>query len=67
MQRTLLPAATARALCSRPWYAGGTVAFASVLAFDHYLTPGSAGFEDGTVNYLSLPPSKLGWTPSGST
>lgn len=39
----------------RPWYAGGTITFSSVLGFNHYLTPGSAGFEDGTVNYLSLP------------
>jgi hypothetical protein len=27
-----------------------------VLGDGHYLTPGPAGFEDGTVNYLSLPP-----------
>jgi len=39
----------------RPWYAGGTITFSSILANDHYLTPGPAGFEDGTVNYLSLP------------
>ncbi len=31
-----------------------------MLAFDHYLTPGHAGFEDGTVNYLSLPAVELG-------
>lgn len=44
----------------RPWYAGGTISFSSVLAQGHYLTPGSAGFEDGTVNYLSLPAIELG-------
>jgi len=44
----------------RPWYAGGTITFSSVLAFDHYLTPGSASFEDGTVNYLSLPAVEIG-------
>jgi selenocysteine lyase/cysteine desulfurase len=44
----------------RPWYAGGTVSFASVRGDGHYLTPGSAGFEDGTVNYLSLPAIELG-------
>jgi len=44
----------------RPWYAGGTITFSSVLAFDHYLTPGPAGFEDGTVNYLSLPAVEIG-------
>jgi selenocysteine lyase/cysteine desulfurase len=44
----------------RPWYSGGTITFSSVLAFDHYLTPGPAGFEDGTVNYLSLPAVEIG-------
>jgi len=44
----------------RPWYSGGTITFSSVVAFDHYLTPGSAGFEDGTVNYLSLPAVEIG-------
>jgi molybdenum cofactor sulfurtransferase len=44
----------------RPWYAGGTITFSSVAAFDHYLTPGPAGFEDGTVNYLSLPAVEIG-------
>lgn len=44
----------------RPWYAGGTITFSSVLARDHYLTPGPAGFEDGTVNYLSIPAVEIG-------
>jgi selenocysteine lyase/cysteine desulfurase len=44
----------------RPWYAGGTITFSSVLGLNHYLTPGSAGFEDGTVNYLSLPAVEIG-------
>jgi selenocysteine lyase/cysteine desulfurase len=44
----------------RPWYAGGTITFSSVLGFNHYLTPGSAGFEDGTVNYLNLPAVEIG-------
>jgi selenocysteine lyase/cysteine desulfurase len=44
----------------RPWYSGGTITFSSVLAFDHYLTPGPASFEDGTVNYLSLPAIESG-------
>ena len=49
----------------RPWYAGGTVAFASVQAFRgprtaHYLLPGSTGFEDGTLNYLSIPAVDIG-------
>lgn len=44
----------------RPWYAGGTITFSSVAAFDHYLTPGPAGFEDGTVNYLGIPAVDIG-------
>ncbi len=44
----------------RPWYSGGTITFSSVLAFDRYLTPGHAGFEDGTVNYLSIPAVEIG-------
>jgi selenocysteine lyase/cysteine desulfurase len=46
-------------LC-RPWYSGGTITFSSVLGEGHYLTPGVAGFEDGTVNYLSLPAVEFG-------
>lgn len=44
----------------RPWYSGGTITFSSVVAFDHYLTPGPASFEDGTVNYLNIPAVELG-------
>lgn len=44
----------------RPWYAGGTITFSSVVAFDHYLTPGPASFEDGTVNYLGIPAIESG-------
>ena len=50
----------------RPWYAGGTITFSSVLADDHYLTPGPAGFEDGTVNYLSLPAVEIGLQATSS-
>jgi selenocysteine lyase/cysteine desulfurase len=55
----LVRKAAARKL-RRPWYAGGTITFSSVVAHDHYLTPGPAGFEDGTVNYLSLPAVEIG-------
>jgi selenocysteine lyase/cysteine desulfurase len=55
----LVRKAAARKL-RRPWYAGGTITFSSVVANDHYLTPGPAGFEDGTVNYLSLPAVEIG-------
>ncbi|MEP6987197.1 MAG: aminotransferase class V-fold PLP-dependent enzyme, partial [Chloroflexota bacterium] len=44
----------------RPWYAGGTITFSSVVGDGHYLTPGAAGFEDGTVNYLGLPAVEFG-------
>jgi molybdenum cofactor sulfurtransferase len=56
----LLARKTAIKKLRRPWYAGGTITFSSVVAFDHYLTPGPAGFEDGTVNYLSLPAVEIG-------
>lgn len=49
----------------RPWYAGGTVAIASVEPHhphggEHYLYPGVASFEDGTVNYLGIPAVEIG-------
>ncbi|MBX3058112.1 MAG: aminotransferase class V-fold PLP-dependent enzyme [Anaerolineae bacterium] len=44
----------------RPWFAGGTVNFASVQGRGHVLTPGEAGFEDGTVDYLNIPAVKIG-------
>jgi selenocysteine lyase/cysteine desulfurase len=44
----------------RPWYAGGTITFSTVATQDHYLTPGPASFEDGTVNYLSIPGVGIG-------
>jgi selenocysteine lyase/cysteine desulfurase len=55
----------ALARLSRPWFAGGTIAFSSVKALGggmdgYYLTPGVAGFEDGTVNYLSIPAVAIG-------
>lgn len=56
----LLVRKTAAQKLRRPWYAGGTITFSSVVANDHYLTPGPAGFEDGTVNYLSIPAVEIG-------
>jgi molybdenum cofactor sulfurtransferase len=55
----------AMARLHRPWFAGGTITMSSVSAaaddgHGFYLTPGSAGFEDGTVNYLSLPAVEIG-------
>ena len=44
----------------RPWFAGGTITIASVQGDGYYLAPGEAGFEDGTVNYLSIPAVEIG-------
>ena len=44
----------------RPWFAGGTVNFASVQGSGHYLAPNEAAFEDGTINYLNIPAIKTG-------
>ena len=38
----------------RPWFAGGTVLFASVAADTHRLRPRHEGFEDGTPNFLGI-------------
>ena len=47
-------------LLRRPWFAGGTVNFATVHARAHILAPREAGFEDGTLNYLSIPAVEIG-------
>jgi selenocysteine lyase/cysteine desulfurase len=44
----------------RPWFAGGTVNFASVQGSAHVLSPSEAGFEDGTLNYLAVPAVEIG-------
>jgi selenocysteine lyase/cysteine desulfurase len=44
----------------RPWFAGGTVNFASVQGSGFYLAPNEAAFEDGTINYLNIPAIKTG-------
>ena len=44
----------------RPWFAGGTVNFASVQGQGHYLTPNEAAFEDGTIDFLNIPAIKIG-------
>ena len=45
---------------SRPWFAGGTVNFATVRGRAHVLAPREAGFEDGTLDYLSIPAVEIG-------
>ncbi len=56
----LLARREALAALRRPWFAGGTVNFATVQGRVHRLSPGEAGFEDGTLNYLSIPAVEIG-------
>jgi selenocysteine lyase/cysteine desulfurase len=56
----LLMRKTVRAKLQRPWFAGGTVNFATVQGRRHLLSPGEAGFEDGTLNYLAIPAVEIG-------
>jgi selenocysteine lyase/cysteine desulfurase len=44
----------------RPWFAGGTVNFATVQGRKHILSPREAGFEDGTLNFLAIPAVPIG-------
>ena len=44
----------------RPWFAGGTITIASVQAGKHRLAEGEAAFEEGTINYLSIPAVEIG-------
>lgn len=44
----------------RPWFGGGTVNFATVQGKMHVLSKGEAGFEDGTLNYMSIPAVEIG-------
>jgi selenocysteine lyase/cysteine desulfurase len=57
---TLLVRRAAYEKLRRPWFAGGTVNFVSVQARAHVLAPREAGFEDGTLNYLSVPAVEIG-------
>lgn len=56
----LLARRDALAELRRPWFAGGTIAIASVRAGGHVLVPGHAGFEDGTLDFLALPAVEAG-------
>jgi selenocysteine lyase/cysteine desulfurase len=44
----------------RPWFAGGTIEVASVQADRHRLADGEAAFEDGTLDYASIPAVEIG-------
>ena len=56
----LLVRHAALARLRRPWFAGGTVNFATVGGRRHILSPGEAGFEDGTLNYFSIAAVEIG-------
>jgi selenocysteine lyase/cysteine desulfurase len=45
----------------RPWFAGGTVRYASVAAESHRLLPRHEAFEDGTPNFLSIAALEAGF------
>jgi selenocysteine lyase/cysteine desulfurase len=44
----------------RPWFAGGTITVASVQGDAYFLHGGAEGYEDGTLNYLTLPAVEIG-------
>ncbi|MGE0594457.1 MAG: aminotransferase class V-fold PLP-dependent enzyme [Vicinamibacterales bacterium] len=56
----LLARRDALAALERPWFGGGTVNFATVQGRRHILSPGEAGFEDGTLDYLGIPAVGIG-------
>jgi selenocysteine lyase/cysteine desulfurase len=51
----------ALARLQRPWFAGGTVAYASVHADTHHLRARHEGFEDGTQNFLGIAALRCGF------
>jgi molybdenum cofactor sulfurtransferase len=45
----------------RPWFSGGTITVVSVQDANwHRLAPGTAAFEDGTVDFLAAPATTIG-------
>ena len=44
----------------RPWFSGGTIQAATVSAPWHMMAPGAEAFEDGTLNFLSIPDVQFG-------
>ncbi|WP_406267531.1 aminotransferase class V-fold PLP-dependent enzyme [Nocardia sp. NBC_00881] len=44
----------------RPWFAGGTIAAVSVQGDWHMLTDDESAYEDGTLNFLSIPDVTFG-------
>ncbi len=62
----LLARRDALARLRRPWFSGGTIHVASAQGQWHHMADGEAAFEDGTVNYLSIPDVEVGldWVES---
>ena len=56
----LLARRDALAALHRPWFSGGTIDVASVQGDRHVMSMGPQAFEDGTVNYLSVPAVEFG-------
>ncbi|HVS01874.1 MAG TPA: aminotransferase class V-fold PLP-dependent enzyme [Thermoanaerobaculia bacterium] len=56
----LLGRREALARLHRPWFAGGTIAVASVQADRHVPATGAAAFEDGTASYATIPAVEIG-------
>ena len=44
----------------KPWFAGGTVSYVSVTIPEFFLVENQERFEEGTVNFLSIPAVKMG-------
>jgi selenocysteine lyase/cysteine desulfurase len=56
----LLARRDALARLRRPWFSGGTIMGVSVAGGWHQMLTDEAGFEDGTVNFLSIPDVAVG-------
>ncbi|GHJ36812.1 aminotransferase class V-fold PLP-dependent enzyme [Streptomyces sp. TS71-3] len=50
----------ALARLSRPWFAGGTIHVASAQGQWHRMADDETAFEDGTINFLSIPDVEVG-------
>lgn len=44
----------------KPWFAGGTVTLVAVQSPQHFLAENHERYENGTLNYLSIPAIKIG-------
>jgi len=51
----LIARRAALAKLSRPWFSGGTIQAVSALGGWHVMAPDQSAFEDGTLNFLSIP------------